>query len=287
MVAVNPTTVTQKYNVFSGWAANFRRTQSNTPSRILACNSIHINGSSAVCRNRISLASANGFRIYGSKPLGLRSFQVLSGGGAGGGGGDGRNSGSGGDAGGGGGGGHDSNWSLISWYLSLLAKHPVITKAVTSAILTLVGDVICQLFIDQVPSPDLKRTFIFTLLGLALVGPTLHFWYSYLSKVVTVPGASGTFLRLFLDQFIFSPIFIGTFLSTLVTLEGRPSNVIPKLKQEWLSSVVANWFVWIPFQFLNFQFVPQQFQVLAANFIALIWNVILSYKAHKEVPVEY
>ncbi|KAH6809354.1 Peroxisomal membrane 22 kDa family protein [Perilla frutescens var. frutescens] len=150
-------------------------------------------------------------------------------------------------------------------YLSLLAKHPVITKSITSALLTLVGDLICQLLIDRVPSPDLKRTFIFTLLGLVMVGPTLHFWYLYLSKLVTTPGASGAFLRLLLDQFIFAPIFIGTFLSTLVTLEGRPSNVIPKLKQEWFSSVLANWQLWIPFQFLNFWFVPQQFQVFSGE----------------------
>jgi peroxisomal membrane protein 2 len=75
--------------------------------------------------------------------------------------------------------------------------------------------------------------------------------------------------------------------------------------------VLANWQLWIPFQFLNFYFVPQKFQVfedalfiscisvlcvfvaspacwiffqvLAANFVALAWNVILSFKAHKEV----
>ncbi|KAK6123653.1 hypothetical protein DH2020_042607 [Rehmannia glutinosa] len=178
---------------------------------------------------------------------------------------------------------HSSQSETLRRYLSLLAKYPVMTKAVTSAFLTLVGDVICQLVIDQVQSLDLKRTFIFTLLGLVLVGPTLHFWYLYLSKLVTAPGAAGAFLRLLLDQFLFSPIFIGTFLSTLVTLEGKPSHVIPKLQQEWFSSVLANWQLWIPFQFLNFLFVPQQFQVLAANFIALVWNVILSYKAHKEV----
>lgn len=33
-----------------------------------------------------------------------------------------------------------------------------------------------QLVFDQVPSLDLKRTFLFTFLGLVLVGPTLHFW---------------------------------------------------------------------------------------------------------------
>ncbi|GJX83425.1 protein SYM-1 [Tanacetum coccineum] len=171
----------------------------------------------------------------------------------------------------------------LKWYLALLEAHPVWTKAITSALLTFVGDLICQIVIDKKPSPDIKRVSIFTFLGMALVGPTLHFWYLYLSKLVTMTGASGALLRLVIDQFIFAPVFIGVFLSTLVTLEGSPSQVLPKLKQEWLSSVIANWQLWIPFQFLNFRFVPQQFQVLASNVIALVWNVILSYKAHKVV----
>lgn len=180
-------------------------------------------------------------------------------------------------------GGGGDKWSFLSWYLALLGKYPVPVKALTSALLTLIGDLVCQLVIDKVQSLDLKRTFVFTFLGFALVGPTLHFWYLYLSKLVTLPGASGAILRLVLDQFLFSPIFIGVFLSSLVTLEGRPSQAVPKLKQEWFSAVLANWQLWIPFQFFNFRFVPQQFQVLAANVIALVWNVILSFKAHKEV----
>ncbi|KAL4277536.1 hypothetical protein HN51_060644 [Arachis hypogaea] len=199
------------------------------------------------------------------------------------------NSGSGGGGGGGEGGegaGGEDKWSFLSWYLALLEKYPVAVKAITSAILTLIGDLICQLVIDQSQSIDLKRTFIFTLLGFILVGPTLHFWYLYLSKLVTLPGASGVLLRLVIDQFLFAPTFIGVFLATLVTLEGGPSQAVSKLKQEWFSSVVANWQLWIPFQFLNFRFVPQQFQVLAANVISLVWNVILSFKAHKEVPTK-
>ncbi|KAL3835314.1 hypothetical protein ACJIZ3_010050 [Penstemon smallii] len=285
-IAANPTTLTRKAHAFFRWSA-FSRTSTahiNTRSRIPLCNPVHTNMSFA---RKISMPSANRFRIssrsqFGIQNLGFRSLRVSSGGGSGAGAGGGSGS-SGGGGGGSGGESGGSNWSLLSWYMSLLAKYPMMTKAVTSALLTLVGDLVCQLAIDQVPSLDLKRTLIFTLLGLVLVGPTLHFWYLYLSKLITTPGASGAVMRLLLDQFIFAPIFIGTFLSTLVTLEGRPSLVIPKLKQEWFSSVLANWQLWIPFQFLNFRFVPQQFQVLAANFIALVWNVILSYKAHKEV----
>ncbi|RRT61729.1 hypothetical protein B296_00012809 [Ensete ventricosum] len=167
-----------------------------------------------------------------------------------------------------------------------LDKHPVITKALTSALLNLIGDLICQLLIDQVSKLDLRRTIVFTFLGLSLVGPTLHFWYLYLSKLVTFPGALGAFLRLLLDQLIFSPIFLGVFLGSVVALEGRPYQIKHKLQQEWFSAVLANWQLWIPFQFLNFQFVPQKFQVLAANIVALAWNVILSFKAHKEIVLK-
>ncbi|KAK4394935.1 Peroxisomal membrane protein 2 [Sesamum angolense] len=265
MVAPTPATVTGKSYLLSEWATfGTPISHFNNQSRIVVRNPIHISRSFASYRNTPSLPSPNGFKKFGRPEfgplvLGRRIFRVSSGGGAGGGFGGSGNGKSGGGGGNSGGGSDGSNWSLLSWYMSLLAKYPVMTKAVTSALLTLVGDVICQL--EQ----------LFLKVKLKAVWSVL------------TPGASGAFLRLFLDQFLFSPIFIGTFLSTLVTLEGRPSHVIPKLKQEWFSSVVANWQLWIPFQFLNFRFVPQQFQVLAANFIALIWNVILSYKAHKEV----
>ncbi|XP_074336842.1 protein sym-1-like [Apium graveolens] len=232
-----------------------------------------LHGSSVLGRPRIVL-----------RQIGSDYFRVsaVRGGGTGGGYSGGSGDGSSGDSHGD---GDDKKWSLISWYLALLARHPVLTKSVTSAFLNLVGDLVCQLQVDHAPSLDLKRVYLFTFLGLALVGPTLHFWYLYLSKLVALPGVPGAFFRLVIDQVLFAPAFVGVFLSTLLTLEGRPSLVIPKLQQEWFTSVIANWKLWIPFQFLNFLFVPQQFQVLAANSIALIWNVMLSYIAHKEVVV--
>ncbi|KAH9607742.1 hypothetical protein KSS87_008969 [Heliosperma pusillum] len=165
---------------------------------------------------------------------------------------------------------------LENLYLDLLVKFPVLTKAVTSALLTLIGDVICQLLVMDNLYCDYSV--------IIFVHRCLHSCrYLFISKLVTMPGASGAFLRLILDQLFFAPIFVGVFLSASMTLEGRSSLVVPKLQQEWFSSVLANWQLWIPFQFLNFRFVPQQFQVLASNFVALVWNVILSFKAHKEV----
>ncbi|XP_075500144.1 uncharacterized protein LOC142538732 [Primulina tabacum] len=203
--------------------------------RILVYNTIHIH-INGTCHIRSSVVDFRSFTRphFGFGHLGLRSLRVSSGGDGGGSGGSGYgSSGNGGGSSGGhdGGGGSQSGWSFVSWYLSLLGKYHVMTKAATSSFLNLVGDVLCQLVFDQVPSLDLKRIFLFAFLGLVLVGPTLHFWYLFLSKLITAPGASGACLRLLLDQFIFSPIFIGTFLAALMSLEGNPSLVIPKLQQ--------------------------------------------------------
>ncbi|KAL6272224.1 hypothetical protein ACE6H2_022916 [Prunus campanulata] len=305
-MAPNPVSLARKTPLLNRFVGYSRRPSLHSgPQSRIAANPVQISGfrssSLSHCHSHLPhshsycLNSGNGvvFKDLGRSEIGFRQLgfdrfrlYVVSDGGSGGTGGYGGsgngNYGGRGDGGAGDGGRGENNWSLLSWYLDLLAKYPVSTKALTSAFLTLIGDVICQLVIDKAPDLDLKRTFLFTLLGLVLVGPTLHFWYLYLSKLVTTPGASGAFQRLLLDQFIFSPIFIGVFLSTLMTLEGKSSQVVPKLQQEWFSAVLANWQLWIPFQFLNFRFVPQQFQVLAANSIALIWNVILSFKAHKE-----
>lgn len=178
---------------------------------------------------------------------------------------------------------NDGSGGLLSWYLMLLEKYPVITKAVTSALLTFFGDLFCQLAIEKSPKLDAKRLSMFTLLGLVLVGPTLHFWYLSLSKLVSGSGAFNAGFRLLLDQFLFSPLFIGVFFASLLTLEGRSSEILPKLKQDWVAAVLANWKLWIPFQFLNFLFVPQQLQVLVANVIALAWNVYLSFASHRNV----
>ena len=39
--------------------------------------------------------------------------------------------------------------------------------------------------------------------------------------------------------------------------------------------------MWIPFQFLNFRYVPANMQVLAVNAGCLVWNVIMCFLSHE------
>ena len=79
---------------------------------------------------------------------------------------------------------------------------------------------------------------------------------------------------------MFAPCFLAVFIASLFTIEGNAAAVVPKLKQDWSSTVVTNWKIWVPFQFLNFRFVPVNLQVGAANIIALAWNTYMSWVTH-------
>ena len=197
-----------------------------------------------------------------------------------------------GGGGGGGNGGGDGAaggvQTLWAAYLNALEKNPLATKCATSGVLNALGDLFAQFSFDDAAKKgiDWRRAGVFTFLGGALVGPALHFWYGTLGKIVTAQGSAKAFISLVLDQGLFAPAFLCVFLSSLFTIEGKASEIVPKLKQDFAPTVMANWNIWIPFQFLNFRFVPLNLQVAAANVVALLWNTYLSWASHKEVVVE-
>ena len=171
-------------------------------------------------------------------------------------------------------------WSFIDTYMSLLNSHPLLTKAVTSGIITAAGDIGCQTLVEKKEKFDFKRFFMFSGLGLVLVGPTLHVWYGALNKFIPAQTTAGALYRLALDQTVFAGPFIATFMSSLLVLEGRSEEIQDTLSNGWWSAVKSNWLLWIPANFINFRFVVPRFQVLFANAVAVLWNTYLSWATH-------
>jgi len=159
----------------------------------------------------------------------------------------------------------------------------IATKAVTAAVLNALGDIIAQLiFCEDGENFDYKRLGIFSFLGLALIGPALHFWYGSLSRIVTATGTLGALGRMFLDQALFAPLFIGSIVSAIMAMEGHATEIPTKLRNDLFTIVQSNWMLWVPFQFVNFRFVPVNLQVLAANVVALAWNTYMSWASHSK-----
>lgn len=62
------------------------------------------------------------------------------------------------------------------------------------------------------------------------------------------------------DQLAFAPVFISLIVSSIMALEGHAGDVPAKLRADLPTMVRSNWTLWVPFQFVNFRYVPPQLQ---------------------------
>jgi len=202
-------------------------------------------------------------------------------------------------------------------YLRALERRPILTKAITSGCLTFTADVICQVCapnkegLRQLKAKhasentssagssndneislhelqlrlsliDGKRLGIFTTLGVFYIAPCLHFWYGFLMRAISGVSARATLTRVFFDQSIFAPVFLGGLFANGLLLEGRPEAVRAKLAKDLPPTVLANWSVWVPSMLVMFRFCPAHLQVLFSNSIGFFWNIYLTYAMNKD-----
>ena len=180
-----------------------------------------------------------------------------------------------------------NNYNLWTKYLYYLNTSPMMTKCITSGVLSCSADIVCQVqFGDDLLTVedtelDLWRVLKFTSIGTLFVGPVLHHWYGFLARKFIGASLFSTIQRVALDQLVFAPLFIPAFFSIILILDGKPELIVDKLKADWASTMLTNYSVWVPAMFLNFKFVPPTLQVLFSNGVGFGWNIYLSYISYK------
>ncbi|KAG7480887.1 hypothetical protein MATL_G00061030 [Megalops atlanticus] len=174
---------------------------------------------------------------------------------------------------------------LLQEYLILLKKYPILTKSVTSGILSALGNLLSQALERRKRSKngsltkdiDILGPARFAVYGLCVTGPLSHYFYQLLELLFpsTVPYC--TLKRLLLDRLIFAPAFLLLFFFIMNILEGKKWSVFQgKVRAGYWPALKMNWKVWTPFQFININYVPVQFRVLFANLVALFWYAYLA-----------
>lgn len=179
------------------------------------------------------------------------------------------------------------HFRLLQQYLVLLKRYPVLTKSVTSAILTALGNLLSQI-LEARKKAELKNGSLvneldpagatrYAIYGLFITGPVSHYFYQLMEMLIPSTDPLCIVKRLLLDRLVFAPGFLLIFYFVMTALEGKGwRDFEKKMKGSYWSALKMNWKVWTPFQFININFVPVQFRVLFANVIALFWYAYLA-----------
>ncbi|XP_072271361.1 peroxisomal membrane protein 2 [Pyxicephalus adspersus] len=172
---------------------------------------------------------------------------------------------------------------LLRTYLQLLHSRPVLTKSLTSGILSALGNLLSQKIEQRrktkstTENVDLVALLRFAAYGLFFTGPLSHYFYLFLEQGVPSSTPMAGLRRLLLERLIIAPAFLFLFFIVMNFLEGKNLNSLNrKLKDSYWSALVMNWKVWTPFQFINVNYIPVQFRVLFANLVAFFWYAYLS-----------
>lgn len=170
-------------------------------------------------------------------------------------------------------------------YRESLRKTPLPTKAVTSMIIGLIGEMVSSYIKRKykgVKSPfKLTRFLVFAIYGLFVSGPTFHFWYAWLENMsLRFPEKLRIYAKVAIDRLLFTPpflLFTMGFLQYLLSFNG--SQALEAVKKSYGIVLLTNWKVWTLVQYVNQGFVPLEYRVLFGNFVALWWNAYLSFNS--------
>lgn len=170
----------------------------------------------------------------------------------------------------------------------LLLQHIIV-----GGTLALAGDVIAQSLLSEDETKsfpptywDKVRTAAFVTFGALYTGGAQHFIFHYLNAEFDEP-----LLRLSLAQFGFIPFcYYPTFLLVVPTIRAgleygfgtddasyRQKELFTDVAGKIPTTLVRNWGFWLPVQFIQFNFIPTDYQVTYAAAFGVLWNAILSW----------
>ncbi|XP_021729669.1 protein Mpv17-like isoform X2 [Chenopodium quinoa] len=134
-------------------------------------------------------------------------------------------------------------------------------------------------------SYDLIRTLRMAGYGGVILGPTLHYWFNFMSRILPGTGLLTTVKKMALGQTVYGPTMTVTFFSMNAALQGEDAmEIFARLKRDLLPTMLNGVMYWPICDFITFRFVPVHLQPLASNSFSYLWTIYMTYMASLEKP---
>ncbi|EOA31268.1 hypothetical protein CARUB_v10014441mg [Capsella rubella] len=177
---------------------------------------------------------------------------------------------------------------FVGWYLGMVKSRPVLTKSVTSSLIYIAADLSSQTIAkNSSESYDLVRTARMGGYGLVVLGPTLHYWFNFMSRLFPKKDLITTFKKIAMGQTIYGPTMTFIFFSLNASLQGESgSDILGRLKRDLVPVLCNGVMYWPSCDFITFRFFPVHLQPLVTNSFSYVWIIYTTYMANRKKPDE-
>ncbi|XP_074269477.1 protein SYM1-like [Silene latifolia] len=177
---------------------------------------------------------------------------------------------------------------FVGWYLGLIKSRPLLTKSLTSSLIYAAADVTSQtIALPSSESYDFIRTLRMAGYGLVGSGPTLHYWFNFMSKVLPGRDVLATAKKMILGQVVYGPVMIVVFFSLNAALQGENAKeIVARLRRDFFPTIRNCLIYWPVCDFITFRFPPVHLQPLVSNGFSFVWTVYMTYMASLEKATE-
>ncbi|KAH9755748.1 peroxisomal membrane 22 kda family protein [Citrus sinensis] len=174
-----------------------------------------------------------------------------------------------------------SKFGFVGWYLGKLESHPLTTKGISSSLIYVAADLTSQMItLPPSGSIDSIRTLRMAVYGMLILGPSQHYWFNFLSRILPKRDALTTLKKIFMGQAIYGPLTTTIFFSYNAALQGETTGeIVARLKRDLLPTMGRNLVYWPICDFITFKFIPVHLQPLVNSSFAYVWTIYLTYKA--------
>lgn len=178
----------------------------------------------------------------------------------------------------------ESKIKVVGWYLGMVKSWPILTKSVTSACIYTAADLSAQTIARPSSEPyDFLRTARMAGYGMVILGPSLHFWFNFVSKVLPQRDLLATFKKIVMGQTLYGPVMTVVFFSVNAALQGENVPEIgARLERDVIPTMINGVMYWPICDFITFKFIPVHLQPLVSNSFSYLWTVYLTYMASLE-----
>lgn len=171
-------------------------------------------------------------------------------------------------------------------YSDVLDKSPLMTKAVTSATVYTIGDMIAQGTEEKgIGEIDRLRVLRSLIAGLIGHGPMSHVWYDVSENLFEnvmhlQQGIFGTAVKVAIDQSLWGPLWNNTYILLLGLMKfDKLENIFKEMKATTIPLIVSGLKLWPLAHCVTYGLIPVENRLLWVDMVEIIWVTILASTA--------